>query len=329
MKKIFLMRRRRKGSSTVIVALSMTVILIIAAFVIDLGTCYFEASSLQNGVDAAALAAGSKLPAAVGDNIAIDNIRRTITQYLEKNGITETPDIEPDNPVNGNYTSITVSVTAQVYTTFAKILGIEKISVKRSATSQISPSTEMKGIVPLSVDSDYFHNALASGQTEHVTLKFGATTGIQGSFGAVDLNGTNGGGANDYSCNLLNGYSGVIKVGQVLPVESGNMSGPTFDAFWSRYDSCNHFSGEGGCTVDHFVDDCPRVVPIPIVQYLDSKTVKVCGFAAFILEAGTGNGTQSTVTGSFVNMAVGTGSYDAGGLGGADDFGVYTVHLTS
>lgn len=328
MKKNALILKKHKGSTMIIVAMALTVLLMMAAIVFDLGICYYETSSLQNAVDAAALAAGMKLPVDTENSEGIDNLKQTALEYLQKNGVSgNSVNVEPDGLINNKYTTVKVSATTNVQTSFAKIINVNQISITRSAAAQISPSIESTGIVPLSIDSTYMKNAIATGQTSHITLKFGATSGVQGSFGALDLDGSTGGGANDYDCNLLYGYSGDIFVGTTLDVEPGNMSGPTFSSFWSRYDSCTHFSGYGGCTIDHYVKDCPRVVMVPVVQYIDSKSVTICGFAAFVLEAGTGNGTESTVTGSIVNVVKANGKYDTGGFGGSDDYGVYTVHL--
>lgn len=314
----------------IIVAFAMTVFLMAAAMVVDLGLCYYETSSLQNGVDSAALAAGLLLPVKADDDIAVASLKQTAAQYLQKNDSAAAQiSVEPDGLLSGRYTSIKITAGEQVETHFAKVIRINQISITRSASAQISPSTEMTGVVPLSIDSVYLKNAIASGLTNHITLKFGATTGVQGSFGALDLDGSNSGGANDYNANLLSGYSGNILVGSILSVEPGNMSGPTFSAFWSRYDGCTHFIGQGGCSLEHYVTDCPRVVMVPVVQYISSKSAKVTGFAAFVLEAGTGNGTQSTVTGSFVNFVKAGGGYDRNGLGSNDDYGVYSVHLTN
>lgn len=329
MKRAVNILRSQEGSGIVIAALAMTVMLIMSAFAVDLGICYLETSDLQNAVDAAALAAGRLLPAQAGDGAALANISQTAAGYLEKNGFGGSEiNVEPCNEINGKYTSVKVSANTQAVTSFSRIIGINSLNIKRSAAAQISPVTKMDGIVPLSIETEYLQAAIAGGNTNHMTLKFGAATGCQGSFGAVNLSGTNGGGANDYNSNLLNGYGGEIQTGDVLAVEPGNMSGPTFDSFWSRYDSCTHFSGQGGCTYDHFVKDCPRVVFVPVVQDLSSGSVEISGFAAFILESGTGNGVESTVTGSFVNVVTAADGYDRQGPGGGDDFGVYSVHLS-
>ena len=319
-----------KGSSIVFATGAMTFILILAAVVVALGTCYLSTSNLQNAVDAAALAAGGGLPCGSCDTNASDALRSMASRYLTKNGVgADSARTEPSDIVNGKYTGVSVTASMTVATSFARIIGINSLTITRHAKAVISPVTKATGLVPLSVDRDYLSQTMASGQTQHLTLKFGATTGVQGSFGAVDLDGSKSGGASDYECNLLDGYDGAVTVGTILPVEPGNMSGPTFDAFWSRYNSCTHFSGQGGCGIDHYVKGCPRVVMVPVVNYITSKSVEICGFAAFILEAGTGDGVQSTVTGSFVNLTAHGTDYDENGAGSADDFGVYSVHLTN
>jgi hypothetical protein len=62
------------------------------------------------------------------------------------------------------------------------------------------------------------------------------------------------------------------------------MTGPTAEAFAERFNSCTHFPGEGGCTTEHFENDCARVVNLIIYRAIGGGQLQVTGFAPFVLD---------------------------------------------
>ena len=317
-----------RGAVAVVTAIALVVLLIAAAFVTDLGLAYLSAAELQNAADSAALAAASLLPADHGDSAALEDIEEEALAYLEKNdnGWSYTADVQAHIGGNNQYTSVTVSISQSVPLYIAPVIGIDHIDLSRSATAQISPTLKTSHMVPLSITEEYLSDAIASGETRHLELKLGASNHDvhAGAFGAIDLDGSMSGGAQVYADWLANGYEGDLYVGQQLPVEPGNMSNPTMTAFTARYNSCTH----GGCTINDYVEDCPRVVIVPVITYVNAHTVTIKGFAAFIIEDCAGQGHNSIITGSFIKELPvnGTGSLDDG-LGSDVDFGVYSITL--
>jgi hypothetical protein len=94
------------------------------------------------------------------------------------------------------------------------------------------------------------------------------------------------------------GYTGEIKVGDVLSAEPGNNAGPTNQGVNYRISlDYNDFA--------HINPNSPRVVIVPVVDGLVgngcNNTATVLGFAAFYLENSNGNG---DITGVFVKWAV-------------------------
>jgi Flp pilus assembly protein TadG len=317
-----------RGAIAVVTALVLVVLLLATAFVTDFGLAYLSAAELQNAADSAALAAASLLPTDVGDSAAMDEIEEVALDYLEKNGNgwSYTADVKPEIGGNNQYTSVTVSISRSVPLYIAPVIGIDHVQITRSATAQISPTIETSHMVPLSITEEYLTQAMDSGETQHLKLKFGASSDdvYKGAFGAIDLDGSGGGGASDYEEWLANGYEGKLYVGLQLPVETGNMSNPTMSGFEDRYNSCMH----GGCTISDYVEDCPRVVIVPVITYDDAHTVTIEGFTAFVIEKCDGQGKNSIITGSFIKElpVTGTGSLDDG-LGSNIDFGVYSITL--
>jgi hypothetical protein len=70
------------------------------------------------------------------------------------------------------------------------------------------------------------------------------------------------------------------------------MTGPTNKAFEDRYDACDHYRDDGGCNLEHYDSNCPRVVRL--VVYTVTKwssennekkvaEVEIVSFASFLL----------------------------------------------
>lgn len=327
------LRIQERGESLLIVAFSMTALVGIMATVTDLGTAYVKTAQTQTAADAAALAAGMKLPIKTTDATKLAQAVATARDYLGKNGV-EDPSaavVTFGTLVNGSYTSVDVAQPAVSETAFARIFGIDEITFTREAEARVVPCAALSDLVPLSIQESVLNEMIASGESQHAILKYGSNTDEveNGSFGAIDLDGVKGGGANDYTSWLAYGYQDKLTVGTVLPVESGNMTGPTYDGISQRYNACTHYISNGGCNASCYVADCPRVMKIPVIVYTDElhKYVKVVGFAAFVLEDYTTYADEGCVIGSYVNM-VNVGAADGDLTGTAASFGVYSLVLS-
>jgi Flp pilus assembly protein TadG len=123
MRRIFISRSRsQEGQSLVIIAVVFVVLVIFAGLAIDGGNTFVQRRQAQNASDAAAMA-GTRLIAAVIQSCdafdsaalaAIDaEIHRTINQYAEQNGISDTDGIA-GNEVNDNVVAYYVDSSAAV-----------------------------------------------------------------------------------------------------------------------------------------------------------------------------------------------------------------------
>ena len=331
-KKVKQLFRAEGGAVIVLVAGMMTCMLLLGALAVDLGCAYVRGAQLQNAADAAVLSAGQFLPVAAGDAGRRAEVLSAAVEYLEKNGISNPSDydIELGEAEDGACRTLTVTVTGSVPTSFAGIVGVHALNVTKTAEVQTMVCVRLCDVVPLSVEKSTLDACLASGAREHITLKFGAHSDSDlgpGNFGAIDLDGVQGGGANDYSSWLAYGYEGEISVGDDLyPVESGNMAGPTAAGFNARYAQCTHFPDDGGCSAEHYDPNCPRVIKVPVVVYASAKRVQIVGFAAFVLE-GPADAEKDTVVGSYVDMVT-VGSAGGDATGTADAYGVYSLMLS-
>lgn len=294
----------QKGQVAVMVAVSLVALTGMTAIVTDGGYLYATKAQMQTAVDSAVLAGVQELP---GDPQEALNLS---SQYSLDNGLSLdefTYDVENNTRLHGS-----ASRTVDLF--FARVLGIPTADVNVEATAQIAPLSEASGLVPWGVwEYDYEFGDVT-------VLKQGAGDQLYpGWFGALRFDGDSG--ANDYRNNIKYGYPGVIHIGDIIPYEPGNMSGPTSQAVDYRMDLCPHTPG---CTIGHYVPGCPRIVFVPIINQVDvgRKEVRVCGFAAFMLDGFVGSGHDNEVRGAFIEYVIpGMSSPEA------EDFGLYTTQL--
>jgi len=326
--------RQESGQSLLVIIFAVTALIGAAATVTDLGAAYVKTAQTQTAVDAAVLASGMTLPVRSGDTTAVTRATEVAKEYLTKNGVTDTTSttVTLGDLNDGAYYSIYVSQPASAETSFAKIFGITSITFARDAKAKIVPCSALSDLVPLSIQEHILQELIDNNDTLHCILKYGDNDEEveNGAFGAIDLDGVKGGGANDYTSWLANGYQAKLTVGTILPIEGGNMTGPTYSGIASRYNGCTHFPSEGGCKITKYVDDCPRVMKIAVIEYTDSshKYVRIKGFAAFVLEDYTTYEDQGCVIGSYANM-VNIGAADGDLTGTLPEFGVYSLILTN
>lgn len=150
-------------------------------------------------------------------------------------------------------------------------------------------------IIPFAIDDDVV--LLYGGE---YVFKYGGGAGSNGNYNCLRLGGS---GAQVYEENLTNGYNGQLYVGQWVPTEPGNMSGPTNDSVDSR------ITGHEAHTYDTYriVDpSCPRVVTFPVCD-LDNlhgaSEVQILKFANFFLTEVGGNGNDCYVSGKFLGYS--------------------------
>lgn len=300
--------KSEKGTVAILLAIAMVVLAGFTALVTDAGLLFINHGKLENGLDSAVLAGAQALPA--DPEGALDAAR----EYAELNGMQSgeyTFNISSDNH------SISGDATRRVGMFFARALGVDGASVQASSRASVSPIAAVIGIVPFGVlDYDFEFG-------DEVVLKEGAGDNqYAGWFGALRLGGN---GASVYESNIKYGYDGEIKIGDVIPIESGNMSGPTQKGIEYRINQCHH---SPSCTIDCFQEGCPRILTVPIVciEEINPGThvfsVRVLGFGAFLVDEYVGHGNDNEVRGAFIRYVIpGTSN------GNASDFGLYQAQL--
>lgn len=298
----------QSGSTIVLVLLLMVVLLGFTALVIDAGLIYLNKTKMVNALDSAVLAGVQELP----DDP--DAALTVATEYALHNKIK----MEEINSITVGEDNRTISATAsrQLSLFFARSLGAEFANINAYAKAQIESISTAVGVVPFGILEQELH----FGQT--MVLKEGGGDGDTGWFNALSL-GANG--ASTYLENIKYGYNEEIKVGQTVPTEAGNMSGPTKTGIEYRNGQCQHMPH---CSADSFVEGCPRILIIPVIRITDVDNsgnvsyVQVLGFAAFLVDGYVGDGNDNEVQGTFIRYVI------PGETGeGAGDYGLYGSRL--
>ena len=149
-------RRQRRGTgddgaAIVLIAIALVALLVVAAFVLDLGNARQQKRQLQNASDAAALAGAAEIgaldgcPSASATRYALDNLERDAPAELECRSVSTTVDgatVTVTTPYAGGPdgldpdTLLHVEVCTDVATTLARVIDIESLHICTQSTAQ-------------------------------------------------------------------------------------------------------------------------------------------------------------------------------------------------
>jgi Flp pilus assembly protein TadG len=201
---------QNENGTTIILFVGIIVgIIAFSSLITDVGYVMVEKSRLKNTADAAALASVSMMSEdrTMARDSALEYIKRN-----EDTGITNEILI-PDS----GYIA-TVKLKKNVFYFFARLMGYNKTEIEVQSTAKMAPVVAVRRLRPLVIQQQ----TLRFGQ--EYTLKEGAGSAQSGNYGAVSLSGT---GATRYMDNLKYGNNDIIRIGDYIKTEPGNMSGPT------------------------------------------------------------------------------------------------------
>jgi hypothetical protein len=296
------------GQAYVLTILFLVVLLGMSAAVLDVGSWYRAQRALQATVDAAALAGAQKLPESTGDASAL------ATEYAAKNGggsIT----ISFSSDVVANDT-ISVEGTRPASGFFAKVFGIDSVTVEAHAKARTGGISEAKYVVPIVVDEK--HPKLqckpnpCAGNTELVYqhLKANGSPSGSGNFGFINLTGGNGTGTSDLEKWIENGFDKYLGLGD-------------YDARTGNPFSSSHIED----VLDARIGD---ILLFPVYRKLTGTGTgakyQIVGWAAFRITGLDFHGTKEKIFGEFVSVT--WDGIQAGSSSSAPrDFGVKNVAL--
>jgi hypothetical protein len=309
------------GQSMVMTLVFLTVLLGMAALVLDVGSWYRAQRAAQSTADASALAAAQMLP---GDTGAASSLA---SSYADKNGgglsgggITFTSKYQPND-------TIAVRVERPSPGFFAKLFGFSSVNVSGRATARAYLVSSARYVAPIVVH--YKHPLLHCTRSANPVCnpEFGVRTTLNledlhqpgggdgsGAFGLINLNklDDNGNvGADTLADWLTNGFDEDMPLGHYHSAPSANFNN---SQFLSALDSV-----------------IGKEVLFPVYRKLQgpgsNAQYDIIGWIGFIIRSYDANGSNGSLTGEFTR-------YIAEGLpvengGGPPDLGVHEVELVN
>jgi Putative Flp pilus-assembly TadE/G-like len=296
------------GQAYVLTILFLLVLLGMAAAVLDVGSWYRAHRALQATVDAAALAGAQALPESPGEASAL------ASEYASKNG-GGTMSISFSTKVYANDT-ISVEGTRPAPGFFAKVFGLDSVTVRTEASARAGFPTQVKYVVPIVVDEK--HEKLqcdpnpCAGLTElkYQHLKPNGEPDGSGNFGFINLTGDGGVGTSELEEWITNGFDEYLGLGD-------------YDARTGNQFSSSHI----GDVLDARVGD---VLLFPIYRKLSgtgtNAKYEIVGWAGFRLTGIDVHGSNEKLFGEFVSVTW-EGVEAESASEAPPDFGVKSVSL--
>jgi hypothetical protein len=302
------------GQAYVLTVLFLVVLLGMAAAVLDAGSWYRADRALQATVDAAALAGAQALPEDSGEANALAN------EYASKNGGGEIT-VSFDTQVFEDDTII-VEGSRPAPGFFAKVFGVESVTVNARAKARAGLPAAAKWVAPIvvNVKHDMLQNCPSDPpckddtSLEYYHLKSkGAQNDGAGSFGFINLTGDNGVGSNELGNWISEGFDQYLEVNQDYLVSTGN-----------PFSSAN-IKG----ALDEKVEE-GDILLFPVYDKLkgtgNNAKYHIVGFAAFVITSMDLTGNNEKFFGHFVSVT--WEAVQAGTVSSAPpNFGVKNVSL--
>jgi len=268
--------RDERGQALVFTVLVLTVLLGMSALVLDVGSWFRAQRALQSTADAAALAAAQELP----ENTA--RASALAAEYVGKNG-GGTAVVEFRTSVSGPDT-VRVRIQRPAPGFFARVVGIDSVTVRATASARSSAMAEARYAAPIAVDVRHpLLNCLPSpcfGQATTLDLqKVGP-----GAFRLLNLDGSRGGtGPGTLAGWIASGFDGMMPLGNYF-----SDPGAKFDSSQMK-SAMNLILGK------------ELLFPLydSVVKQGSNLEYHVIGWVGFTVTSFSGNGSRGTVTGSF------------------------------
>jgi hypothetical protein len=314
-------KMNQRGQSMVLAIVFLTVLMGMAALVLDVGSWYRAHRQAQSTADASALAGAQALP----DTAAATALAN---QYSAKNstGGASAPQITLSQQ-GFEADTIQVTVTRPSPGFFAKLFGRSSVNVKGRATAHAWNVQQVRGVAPITVNFKHPELNCTRGANPTCAPNFGVPTSLTledihdpgakdaaGSFGLINLDQHSDGniGAQTLADWLLNGYPDYLPTGNYNSAPSANFNNSQFTSALDQY--------------------IGKELMFPVYRLLRgpgaNAVYTVIGWVGFVITSYTTNGSGGTIYGSFSRYTADGVPAEHGG-GGAEGLGVHKVELTN
>lgn len=288
-------RRSEGGDVLVLIAVFIVALFGFAALSLDVGNVYVERNRLQEAGDAAALAAVVDWARGASPSV----VETRAQEFAAANGVKtgEVISVRMGAWVHATRTFVPKSSLAStdvpavevvnrrvVPAHFGRILGTSTINPRTVSVAIVGAATAAGGVLPWAVCNT---TDIVPARCTEVSLKNDNDCTGPGNFGAMALGASSGG--SDYRENIIDGYQGILRVGELHDTEPGNMVGPTSQGLNARLQGLPPYE----CTSSSPPPNNKRLAIIPVVETLEvsgRKKVRITGFWTFALIDSPGGG---------------------------------------
>lgn len=293
--------RSERGQAAVLTVIFMVALLGAVALVLDVGSWFREQRGTQATADAAALAAAQALPESPGFAGVLAD------QYLAKNGggdaiVSFTSQNVPNDTVR-------VEVKREAPGVFAKLFGIDSVTVGAKAGARAGNVGEARYAAPIAVDKLHPKLQCSPLPCFEETTRLDLQKVGPGAFRLLNLDGSKGGSGGQITAGwILNGFDGYMPLG------------------W-------YGSDPGAAFNDQKVKEALDIrvgdeLLFPVYDQTKSSgsnfQYRVIGWVGFVVTDFESKGSKGTIDGYFVRV-VWEGIQSESGSG--DDFGVRAIEL--
>jgi hypothetical protein len=296
----------QRGQATVLTLVFLTVLIGMAALVLDLGSWYRADRSTQSTADAAALAGAQALP----DDPA--QAQTLASSYASKNG-GGLASVSFSNSYGPNDT-IKVQIKKPASGVFTKLFGVDSVNVGSKASARTALVSQAKYVAPIVVRNTHpklFPTGCPCFGTGNLTTLTLGKNGAPGAFDLLNLDGTSGGTNPHILADwMLKGYDGYLSLGQYY-----SDPGAKFDSV-AMQDALQQRIG--------------TVLLFPVYDNLvgsgSNAQYHVIGWVGFHLLSFTARGSSGTLTGYFTEV-IWSGLQATSGGSQPPNFGARSVQL--
>ncbi|TYQ12968.1 UNVERIFIED_CONTAM: hypothetical protein Cloal_4011 [Acetivibrio alkalicellulosi] len=293
--------KNSKGSTSVIFISSIIVVVLISAFITDIGYIAIERYKFSKDLNSIVSSEMGKF--IQGDEKITDNIIKEINKKY-------TSITNVDIKVSENGREMTLYADRNLHYIFLKHLGFIVKPIDFRVTAKGSNVNSYRGIRPFAL----IKTEIDFEKERYLSFIINEEDNKKMFHKIVPL----ALGKQSFNSNIIHGYWERINVGDTVTPYSGEII--DIDSVDRLMSGCKNTPY---CTYDNYKDGCSKIIIIPVVEELEDS-IKVIGFSAFFIEEGnfdkqTGN---VTLKGRFIRYIVNETISD-----GIPDFGLLGVRL--
>lgn len=226
----FTLLREETGQALILPAVMLALLLGMAGLAVDVGSWYHAQRQAQAVADASALAAAQALP---------DDTAAATTQALDyagrNGGVLAASDVTYSTKYRPNDT-VTVKVRTTEPSFFAKLFGVDSVTIRTTASARASDLGEAMYAAPFAIINTQPELAGPGCPCYHVATTLDLQKVGPGGFKIINIDGAHGGnqGQNTIADWIKNGFAGPMGIGWFNSMPGAKFNAAEVDAMATR-----------------------------------------------------------------------------------------------